>query len=283
MEARVSQKKKDIVKKIADLALKYPVIAIVDMENLPTPQLQGIREKLRKRMEIFVAKKRLIQIAFQEAAKQKDGLDKLNDNMRGMPGLIFTKENPFKLFKVLKQNKSQAPAKAGQTAPNDIEIKAGATPFAPGPVIGELGALGLQTGVENGKVAIKQTKVVAKEGEEISSKLAGILTRLDIKPMEVGLNLVAVFEDGTIVDKKVLDIDVDEYIANIGLAYQQAINLGVESGIANASTIELLVGKAHRSAHNLALNEGVPVKELIKELIGSAQNKALSLQSMIRT
>lgn len=283
MEARVSQKKKDIVKKVVDLALKYPVIATVDMENLPTPQLQGIRSKLRERMEIFVAKKRLIKIALKEAAKQKKDIDKLNDNMRGMPGLIFTEENPFRLFKVLKQNKSQAPAKAGQTAPNDIEIKQGATPFAPGPIIGELGSIGLQTGVENGKVAIKKTKIVAKEGDEISPKLAGILTRLDIKPMEVGLNLVAVFEDGSIVDKSVLDINVEEYLANLGLAHQEALNLGVEASITNSSTIALIIGKADREARNLALNEGIIVKELISDLISSANLKALSLQSVLKT
>lgn len=282
MKAKANQKKQDIVKKVEGLAKKYPIIATVDMENLPTPQLQGIREKLRGTMEIFVAKKRLIKLGFDNVLKDKPGIDKLTASMRGMPGLIFTNENPFKLFKVLKQNKTQAPAKAGQHAPNDIEIKAGTTPFAPGPIIGELGMLGLQTGVEGGKVAIKKTKVVAKEGDVITPHLAGILTRLDIKPMEVGLNLVAVFENGTIIDKSVLDIDVDQYIADLGLAHNQAINLGVEASIFNKTTVEILLGKANRQAVNLVLNEGIIVKDKIKEVIGSANMKALSLKSGLK-
>jgi large subunit ribosomal protein L10 len=42
------------------------------------------------------------------------------------------------LYKILQKSKSSAPAKAGQTAPNDIYVKAGKTSFAPGPIIGEL-------------------------------------------------------------------------------------------------------------------------------------------------
>ncbi|MBI2112759.1 50S ribosomal protein L10, partial [Candidatus Woesearchaeota archaeon] len=37
---------------------------------------------------------------------------------------------------MLEKNKSNAPAKPGQVAPKDITVKAGATSFAPGPIIG---------------------------------------------------------------------------------------------------------------------------------------------------
>jgi len=66
-----------------------------------------------------------------------------------MPALLFTKENPFKLYNKLQKSKSSAPAKAGQTAPSEIVVPKGPTPFAPGPIIGELGALGIKTAVEN--------------------------------------------------------------------------------------------------------------------------------------
>ena len=69
-------------------------------------------------------------------------------HLKGMPALIFTKENPFSLFKTLKKSKTNAPAKANQTAPFDLIVPKGPTSFAPGPVIGELAILGIKSGVE---------------------------------------------------------------------------------------------------------------------------------------
>ena len=39
-------------------------------------------------------------------------------------------------------------------------------------------------------IAVKEDKVVVKEGDEIPANVAGMLTRLGIEPMEVGLHIV---------------------------------------------------------------------------------------------
>ena len=116
--------------------------------------------------------RRLLKIAFAEAAKKKPGIESLLPHCKGMPALLFTKENPFSLFKLIKANKSPAPAKPGQKAPTDLKILAGPTPFAPGPVISELAALGLKTKVDAGKINIVADAIVCKEGAVISDKLA---------------------------------------------------------------------------------------------------------------
>ena len=46
-------------------------------------------------------------------------------------------------------------------------IPAGPTPFAPGPIIGELGMLKIKAGIEAGKVVIKEDAHVAKKGDVI--------------------------------------------------------------------------------------------------------------------
>ncbi|MBW2983365.1 50S ribosomal protein L10, partial [Candidatus Woesearchaeota archaeon] len=193
---KVSQDKKEAVNSFTKLIEEYPVIGAVDVENLPALQLSRMREQLRGTVLIKMTKRRLLTRALNEA--KKDGISELIPYLKGMPALIFTKESPFKLYGLLKKSKSKAPIKAGQTAPNDIVVPAGPTGFAPGPVIGELGAVGIKAGIDGGKVAIKQDAIVAKEGEEISSRLAGLLTRLGIEPMEIGLNLTAAWENGEI-------------------------------------------------------------------------------------
>ncbi len=280
--SQAGQGKKEVVKRIIKLIEKNPIIGIINMEGLPTPQLQVMRTKLRDKVKILVTKKRMIKIALEEAKNKKENLIQLKDELKGMPALVFTAENPFRLKKILDKNKSQAPAKAGQTAPNDIVIKAGPTSFSPGPIIGELGALGLQTGVEEGKVVIKDEKVVVEEGEEISQEVASVLSRMGVKPMEIGLNLVAVYEDGMILPGKVLSIDEKEYNNNLIKAAQEVNNLALESGYVTKENRETFIIKAVREAKSLGVEAGILAKEIINDIIIKAQKAGSSLKGMIK-
>ncbi|MFP4424725.1 MAG: 50S ribosomal protein L10 [Candidatus Woesearchaeota archaeon] len=276
--AHVAPHKKETVAKISKLMQEYPIIGIIDMENLPAPQLQKMREKLRGKVEIIMTKKRLMRIAFEQV--KKDNIKELENYFRGMPALLFTKDNPFSLYRTIKKSQSSAPAKAGQTAPKDIEVKAGATNFAPGPIIGELGSFGMKTGVEGGKVAIKEDKVVCKEGEEISPKLAEILGRLDIKPMSVGLDLLAIYEDGTIFTKNVLDVDEGELKANFATAAQDALSLSIEIGHITTDNAPILVTKAHTQAQALSLEAAFLTKDTVETLLSKAHAQMSALKAL---
>ena len=277
--AHVSEKKKVVVKEIVDNLKKYPLVAAIDMENLPTPQLQKMRAQLRGTTVLTVAKRRLIKIALKEAEKDKKGIVALEPYLKGMPALLFAKDNPFALFNTLKKSKSKAPAKAGQEAPNDIMISAGPTPFAPGPIISELAMLGLKTGVENGKVAVKEDKVVIKAGETINAKAAELLTRLGIEPMEVGLNLTACFENGEILTKDVLDIDEEAYFNNFAAAGSESFNLAMFIGYPCKETIEPMLAKAHNDARAVALSENIITDETVNEIISKAEAQAVSVKT----
>ena len=210
----VSAKKKELVQNLIKQIKSYPIVGLVNMQNLPAQQLQNMRAMFRKKsVQIVMTRRKLIQLALKDS--KLENIDQLTEKIKGMPALILSKDNPFTLYSVIQKNKSQAPAKAGQIAPNDIVVKAGPTSFAPGPIISELGAVGIKTKVDGGKLTITDDVVVAKEGDEITPALADMLKRLDIQPMEVGLDLVAVWENGTIFTAKQLHIDEEEYLQNI--------------------------------------------------------------------
>ncbi|MBS3107660.1 50S ribosomal protein L10 [Candidatus Woesearchaeota archaeon] len=250
----VSKKKKDEVSKITKLLKEKPIFGVVNLENMPTRQFQKIRQQLKGTVQIYTTKKRLIKLALDNVSENVRDVDSLKAKIKGMPALILTSENPFKVFKRLEANKSSALAKAGQVSPNDILIPAGPTPFPPGPIIGELGQLGFKTGVENGKVAIKQDKILVKEGEIITLNVANLLAKLKIEPMEIGLNLMFIYEDGLVYTKDVLKVDQKEYIRNIQLASQQAIGLAMEAEYMANGIAELMVQKAYRNAKALAVS-----------------------------
>ena len=240
----VSEAKKQEVAEIKALIAKYPIVAILNLENLPTRQLQKMKTKLRKDVEIRMTKKPIIKEALIES--DKPNIVKLADHLSGMPALLLTKENPFRLFKILKQSKSLAAIKAGQISPKDITIPAGPTPFAPGPIIGELGMLKIKAGIEGGKVVIKQDSTVAHKGDAVSAQLSSLLLRLGIEPMEIGLNLIAVYENGDVFQAEILNIDQDAFMEKLMTAARDAMNLAVDVAYPCADTITLLIQMPRR-------------------------------------
>ncbi len=281
MSEKLSSNQKEkhaTVAEFSKLLEEYPIVGVVNMNNLPTKQLQNMRAQLRKTVVLRMTKRRLMKKAIEHAKTKKAGIEKLISHMEGMPAMIFTKDNPFALCKKLAKNKSTAPAKAGQIAPRDIEVKAGPTSFAPGPIIGELGSVGLKAGIENAKVVIKTDAVVAKKGDVISDKLAGILMRLGVEPMEIGLDLTAVYENGSIFTKQVLAIDEDEYKNNIGKAGRWALNLAVEMAYPTKDTTPLLVQKAFRDAKGLGVTRGIMAKELVSDILAKAHREMLGVK-----
>ena len=222
------------------------------METLPGRQLHMIRGKLRDQVLIKMTKKRLLKLAIEKIKDNKKDIEKILEYAKeGMPAILFTRENPFKIAKVIDKNKSKTGMKPGQKAPYDIIIPKGPTPFAPGPVISELAGLKIKAGVVNGKIEIKEDAHVLKEGEVCSAALAGMLMRLSIEPMEIGLNLVAVYENGIIYDKKVLSFDDDKFKSDIAQAHTWALNLAVEAKYFNKESVELMIQKAEREAKAL--------------------------------
>jgi large subunit ribosomal protein L10 len=275
----VNPEKEQVVNSLIEKMNKYQIVGIVNMENLPARQLNNMRTQLRDKVEIIMTKAKLISLALKKSNKK--GVADLEKYLRGMPAVLLSNDNPFSLFKTLKKNRSNAPIKGGQIAPNDIVVPAGKTPFAPGPIIGELGAFRIKTGVEEGKVAIKEDAVVAKEGEEVNQKLAGLLTRLAIEPMEIGLNLAAVYEKGEILTKDVLDIDEEAYINDIKSAASMAFNLAFNAAVINDSTLQLLLSKASSDALALARQQAILTSETVKETIAKAEGQMQGLKTKL--
>lgn len=278
-KAHVAGYKKDQVKELEAMFTKYPIVGIVNMEGLPSSQLGGLKKALRGKADLYMTKRRLMKIAIENAKAKIPGLDSIIPQLKGMPAFLFTKENPFALYKFLKKNKSPAPAKAGQESPRDIVVPAGPTPFAPGPVISELAAVGIKAGVEGGKVAVRQDSLVIKQGEKFKGPLAAMLARLGIEPMEIGLNVVAVFEKGILYDRNVLDIDDKQFMSNLMTAASEAFNLAADIAYITDDNKELLIATAFREAKAVAVESKFLADAVAAEIVEQAEREARSVAS----
>jgi large subunit ribosomal protein L10 len=277
---KIAEWKKKTVTDFVTLMKDYPIVGTVNMENLPAKQLQNMRQQLRAGVVMKMTKRRLINIALDQAKGYKKGIEKLKDSLPGMPALIFTKENPFALYKKVNKNKASAPAKGGQKAPKNIIVPAGPTSFSPGPIIGELGMLKIKTGIQDGKVAIKEDCIVVKEGDVIKPKVAELLTRLGIEPMEIGLDIVAIYEDGIIYKKDVLNVDEAKYVNDLKIMAFEAFNLAVYSVYLCDETTNVVLAKAHNDAVALSVSQSIVADGTVGILMGRAENQAEHIKKL---
>lgn len=280
--AHIASWKHGEVSELVSLITTHKIIGIIDIGSIPAPQLQQMRGGIRSKAQIRAAKNRLILKALDEAEKQVKGISALKDEVHGQAAVIATDVNPFALYKEIKATRQKAPAKGGEIASHDIEVLAGDTPFKPGPIVGELQKVGIPAAISEGKVVIKSDKVLVESGQKISRELAQMLTRIDILPIELGLNLHAVYENGSIYRPDVLDIDMDRFMGQLRTASLSALGLALESGWANTQTIRPLLTKAYRSAYTLAVEKNIYTKETMKTLLAKAHSSMLSVSSQVK-
>ena len=277
----VQEWKKKEVKNLVNLIEKYPAIGLINLDKLPASQSQNIKKTLREHMIIKTVKKRLLYKAIDMSKDKKKGVEKLKDINPRIPSVVFSDMNPFKIFSTLKNSKEKAYAKPGDTAPEDIIIPEGDTGIPPGPAIGSLTKVGVKASIQGSSIKVMSDSKVASKGDKISPELADVLQMVDIKPMEIGINLVGVYEKGIIFDKNTLDINLDEYRTKIENAYTCSYNLAFNTGYPTKEVLPAMIGKAHSNALNLAVNGNIINNATIKIFIQKAQQQMNSLTSML--
>jgi len=275
--------KAEKVEEIKGLLRVYRTLGIASLHKVRAPQLQEIKRNLEGVAYLKVFKNTLVEKALREIRNEPEpSIEKLKEYMQGSNVYIFTNYNPFKLALLLEKSKVRVPAKAGDIATEDIIVPAGNTGLPPGPIISQLNAVGIPTRIESGSVWVSRDTVVARKGEVINESLAAALSKLGIKPIELGLSLKAVYDDGVVISESDLKLDFESYKKSIGEAYAQALNLAINSAYLTSETTVILLQKAEFEARNLALNTGVFLPEVLPELIRRAYMEALALEAKVR-
>jgi large subunit ribosomal protein L10 len=269
----VASWKKEIFQKLAELIEKYPVVAIADLQKVRSSQIQEIRKKLRGQAEVLVAKNTILKKAASVIDEKKPHINDFAEGVAGSSLLLFTGMNPYALILFLNRNKVRVPAKAGDTATSEIMIPAGNTGLQPGPVISEFGEVKVVTRIEGGSIWVAKDTVVAWKGDTISPKLASLLSKLGMKPMEAGLSIVRAFDAGTVLKLDDLVFDLESYKSNLEEACRDAIALSVETEYVLPETAPMIIGSAYREALYLANEIEYPTSENVGDLVKQAYSE----------
>ena len=272
--------KADKVKEVTELLSKYNAVAIASLEKVRAAQLQKLKKKLQDSAYLRVVKNSLMSRAVSEVEGKKD-IKQLEEFLTGPNLYLFTNLNPFKLTILLEKSRVKASARAGDLAAFDVNVPAGNTGLPPGPIISQFTAVGLRTRIEAGSVWVSKSTTVVKKGEPISLQLSSLLSKLGIKPVEVGLSLRVVYDDGVIIPEEDLKLDIDDFKQSLQDAYQYAFNLSIEAAIPLPENIGYLIRKANQEAYSLAINAEITNKDTIKDLIRKANMEMQSLSKKL--
>ena len=228
------QKKTQMYQQIQELPKKYNVIALVRMEKVRSSQLLPLRKKFKGEVEILSIKDKVAQKALK--GLKIPSLEKLVDRLVGQCVLMFTNMSPFKLNILLGKNKIMLPARGGDIASIDVVIKAGNTGITPGPILTDFKEAGVATKIDQGTIWITKDSTPAKKGDVISAKLATLLSKLDVKPVEAGISLDSALAENILYQKEDMAIDVEKYRNAFAQAHHEALSLSIAIGYVTKGT-----------------------------------------------
>jgi large subunit ribosomal protein L10 len=270
--------KREEVDEITAFLSRYDSVGVVSITGIPSQQLQDMRRGLHGTAELRVSRNTLLERALDEV---DEGLETLTQYVSGQVGLIGTNENPFGLYQQLEASKTSAPINAGEVAPNDIVIPEGDTGVDPGPFVGELQSVGANARIDDGSIKVMEDSNVLDAGEEVSADLSNVLSELGIEPKEVGLDLRGVYAEGVLFEPDDLEIDVEEYRADIETAAAFGRNLAVNASFPTAQTLPAQISKATGEAKSLALQGAVENPDVMPDLISKADGQVRALAANI--
>jgi large subunit ribosomal protein L10 len=279
---QVLQQKLSEVEEIVQLIKQHKIIGIANLQKVRSAQLQEFKKNLADKVYMRVVKNTIMKISI-ENCTEKAELKKLEEYLTGSNVFMFTDLNPFRLTLLLERGKVRTTAKSGDIAAFDVIVPAGNTGQPPGPIISQLNAVGLPTRIEAGSVWVNKDTLVVRRGETISERLASILSKLGIKPVEAGLIMKVAFDDGLIITQEQMQIDISVTKQNIEKAHSSAFALSLDIAYPTPENKVMLLQICHREACLLSLNASVPTKETMADLVRKAHAEMLGLSSRLPT
>ena len=248
------KKKSQMYQQIQELPKKYNVLALVRMEKVRASQLLPLRKKLLGDVEIVSVKDKVAKLALETTGIK--GIEKFVSKLNGQCLFMFTNMSPFKLNVLLGKNKVMLSARGGDLASMDVVIPPKNTGIAPGPMLTDFKENGIPTKIDQGTIWIMRETIPVKKGEVISEKLAALLGKLDIKPIEAGIVLNSALEEGLVYAQEEMIIDLEKFRNDMSQAHQEAISLSIEAAYITKDNIKQILAKASQSAKSVSVEAG---------------------------
>ena len=260
---------------LQELPKKYKVLALIKMKKVRSTQILPLRKILKDDVEFVSIKDKVAQRAFEKT--DIPGIKEMLGELTGQCMLMFTNMSPFKLNVLLAKNKIMMAARGGDIASIDVVVPAKNTGIAPGPMLTEFKEAGIPTKIDQGTIWIAKDSTPVLKGEAIDEKLASILGKLDIKPVEAGISLYVALEEGLKYAEDEMIIDIEKIREEFSQAHQEAISLSIEAAYVTPENISQILNKAAQSARSVSIESGYMTDETKEQILQKANAQARSV------
>ena len=271
------KRKTQMYQQLLEIPKKYKVIALVKINKVRASQILPLRKALKGEVEFVCVKDRIAQKALEKL--NIPGIKGISEELTGQCLFIFTNMSPFKLNVLLAKNKIMMAARGGDIASVDIVVPAKNTGIAPGPMLTEFKEAGIPTKIDQGTIWIQKDTTPVKKGEAINEKLAALLGKLDIKPVEAGISLYTALEEGLKYAAEELIVDVAKIRNAFTQFHQEAISLSIEAAYVTADNINQILSKAAQSARSVSVESGFMTDETKEQILQKAHGQAKALST----
>lgn len=271
------KRKTQMYQQLLEIPKKYKVIALVKINKVRASQILPLRKALKGEVEFVCVKDRIAQKALEKL--NIPGIKGISEELTGQCLFIFTNMSPFKLNVLLAKNKIMMAARGGDIASVDIVVPAKNTGIAPGPMLTEFKEAGIPTKIDQGTIWIQKDTTPVKKGEAINEKLAALLGKLDIKPVEAGISLYTALEEGLKYAAEELIVDVAKIRNAFTQFHQEAISLSIEATYVTPENINQILSKAAQSARSVSVESGFMTDETKEQILQKAHGQAKALST----
>ena len=269
------KRKAQMYQQLQELPKKYKVLALIKMKKVRSTQILPLRKILKDDVEFVSIKDKVAQRAFEKT--DIPGIKEMLGELTGQCMLMFTNMSPFKLNVLLAKNKIMMAARGGDIASIDVVVPAKNTGIAPGPMLTEFKEAGIPTKIDQGTIWIAKDSTPVLRGEAIDEKLASILGKLDIKPVEAGISLYVALEDGLKYAEDEMIIDIEKIREEFSQAHQEAISLSIEAAYVTPENISQILSKAAQSARSASIESSYMTDETKEQILQKANAQARSV------
>jgi len=279
-ESSKRAKKRRIVNRLYENFTNYKQCLVVKLENVTSNQVQQTRLALRQKKlgDMVCGKNTVVKkaIDLRLAPPKEDDpdyefrkplytdvpqIEKLTSLCKGKVGFIFSDAPVFDLKPIIESNKIPAPAKVGTLAPAEVTIPPGPTGLDPSQ-ISFFHTLNISTKIQKGQIEITKEFKVCEKGKKIGNSEAAILQKLNIKPFAFGMEILFVYDNGSILTPDVFNLNPEELLGKIRNAASSLAAISLAIGRPNTLSIPHMVVNGFKQLAAIALETNIPLKML---------------------
>mmetsp|Transcript_74726 Transcript_74726/g.112632 ORF Transcript_74726/g.112632 Transcript_74726/m.112632 type:complete len:309 (-) Transcript_74726:52-978(-) len=259
------ERKGEYCDKLRELLNKYNKIMVVGADNVGSSHMQSIRASIRGKGVLLMGKNTMIRRVIRTEYEQ---FESLLPQLEGNVGLLFTDSDLVDLKDIVVNQKVAAPAKSGSIAPCDVTIPAGDTGLEPTQTA-FLQALNIATRINKGQIMILNDVKLLTEGEKVGASQATLLQKLKIRPFHYGLQVLSIFDDGSVYGPKVLDFNFDTLSTKISFAATNIASVALQIGYPCLPSVPHSLARGFKNLLALAVATDIEFKqaEEIKNLL----------------